>query len=234
MIEFSENTRVKIPALVHATRLGYKYLSLKENKNQIDPRMNIFKTIFRDSINTINNINLNDSELEKLLDEIDDERILFILNSNKKIDNDSEFAYYYALPDIRIFNNYIRRTSKYDTFLFVDKNTRFLEFSIYTVARQKLFTYSYSYSLNKNLNKLHTVLNNFRNQLNKEVIEAERIEKENIEFIKTTAEKLKRSKLLKCKNLQVNVVQKNKYVNVFFTYGKIQIKYTGICCTFSC
>ena len=26
-MEFSENTRVKIPALVHATRLGYKYLS---------------------------------------------------------------------------------------------------------------------------------------------------------------------------------------------------------------
>lgn len=24
-MEFSENTRVKIPALVHATRLGYKY-----------------------------------------------------------------------------------------------------------------------------------------------------------------------------------------------------------------
>ena len=47
-MEFSENTRVKIPALVHATRLGYKYLSLKEIKGQLDPRMNIFKTIFKD------------------------------------------------------------------------------------------------------------------------------------------------------------------------------------------
>ena len=28
MVEFSENTRVKIPALVHATRLCYEYLSL--------------------------------------------------------------------------------------------------------------------------------------------------------------------------------------------------------------
>ena len=53
-MEFSENTRVKIPALVHATRLGYKYLSLKEVKNQLDTRMNIFKTIFKDSINKIN------------------------------------------------------------------------------------------------------------------------------------------------------------------------------------
>ena len=25
-MEYSENTRVKIPALVHLTRLGYKYL----------------------------------------------------------------------------------------------------------------------------------------------------------------------------------------------------------------
>jgi len=27
---FSENTRVKIPALIHLTRLGYKYFSLKD------------------------------------------------------------------------------------------------------------------------------------------------------------------------------------------------------------
>ena len=39
-MEFSENTRVKIPALVHATRLGYKYLSLKEVKNQLDAKKN--------------------------------------------------------------------------------------------------------------------------------------------------------------------------------------------------
>lgn len=34
--EFSENTRVKIPALVHTTRLGYEYLSLKDHKDDID------------------------------------------------------------------------------------------------------------------------------------------------------------------------------------------------------
>ena len=45
-MEFSENTRVKIPALVHATRLGYKYLSLKDYKNEIDEETNIFKNIF--------------------------------------------------------------------------------------------------------------------------------------------------------------------------------------------
>ena len=32
-MEFSENTRVKIPAIVHATRLGYDYISLKDKKD---------------------------------------------------------------------------------------------------------------------------------------------------------------------------------------------------------
>ena len=55
-MEFSENTRVKIPALVHAARLGYKYLSLKESKKEIDEETNIFKNIFKESINRINNL----------------------------------------------------------------------------------------------------------------------------------------------------------------------------------
>ena len=45
-MEFSENTRVKIPALVHTTRLGYKYLSLKDFKKDIDENTNIFKSVF--------------------------------------------------------------------------------------------------------------------------------------------------------------------------------------------
>jgi type I restriction enzyme R subunit len=65
MVEFSENTRVKIPALVHATRLGYKYLSLKEYKNEIDEKRNIFKNIFKESINRINNLELSDDNITK-------------------------------------------------------------------------------------------------------------------------------------------------------------------------
>lgn len=71
MAEFSENTRVKIPGIVHATRLGYRYISLKDEKKQIDSRMNILKVIFKDSINRINNSDLNDNDVDKLLDEID-------------------------------------------------------------------------------------------------------------------------------------------------------------------
>ena len=70
MAEFSENTRVKIPALVHATRLGYKYLSLKEYKNEIDEETNIFKSIFKENINRINDLELSDADITKLINEL--------------------------------------------------------------------------------------------------------------------------------------------------------------------
>lgn len=70
MAEFSENTRVKIPALVHITRLGYKYLSIKEYKNEIDEETNIFKNIFKESINRINNLELSDENITKLINEL--------------------------------------------------------------------------------------------------------------------------------------------------------------------
>lgn len=58
-IMFSENTRVKIPAIVQLTRLGYGYLSLKDPKihAQIDPKTNIFRSIFLDSLVRINSTN---------------------------------------------------------------------------------------------------------------------------------------------------------------------------------
>ena len=56
-MEHSENTRVKIPALVHLTRLGYKYLSLKKEKENIDEDINIFKNIFCESIKSISKWN---------------------------------------------------------------------------------------------------------------------------------------------------------------------------------
>lgn len=49
---FNENTRVKIPAILHLTQLGYKYVSLK---NAIwDTDTNIFNAIFTESIKQIN------------------------------------------------------------------------------------------------------------------------------------------------------------------------------------
>ena len=69
-MEYSENTRVKIPALVHLTRLGYKYLSLKEEKNNIDTDINIFKNNFLESINRINNTSYELVDIEKIINEL--------------------------------------------------------------------------------------------------------------------------------------------------------------------
>ncbi|MDP2395340.1 MAG: hypothetical protein Q8M44_00030 [bacterium] len=63
----NEDTRVKIPTILHLTRLGYKYLSLKDIKWDINT--NIFTDIFYDSIIKINpKIKLDD--IKKLLDKI--------------------------------------------------------------------------------------------------------------------------------------------------------------------
>ncbi len=50
-MKFNEDSRVKIPSILHLTRLGYKYLSLKDtawNENT-----NIFKDIFTSSIQNL-------------------------------------------------------------------------------------------------------------------------------------------------------------------------------------
>jgi type I restriction enzyme R subunit len=50
---FNEDTRVKIPAILTLTRLGYGYLSLK-NRTDIDPQTNIFKDIFFNALHKLN------------------------------------------------------------------------------------------------------------------------------------------------------------------------------------
>ncbi len=51
---FNEDTRVKIPAILHLAKLGYKYISLKDNRWDIDT--NIFTDIFSDSLKRINSL----------------------------------------------------------------------------------------------------------------------------------------------------------------------------------
>ena len=64
---FNENTRVKIPAILHLTRLGYEYVSLK---NAVwDENANIFLNIFAESINRIN---LNQMDLNSNIQDNDD------------------------------------------------------------------------------------------------------------------------------------------------------------------
>jgi type I restriction enzyme, R subunit len=49
---FSEDSRVKIPCILHLVRLGYRYLSLQGAT--WDAETNIFADIFREAISWIN------------------------------------------------------------------------------------------------------------------------------------------------------------------------------------
>ncbi len=65
---FNEDSRVKIPAILHLQRLGYEYLSLKD-KNTIDESTNIFIDVFKSSIKRINK-DIDEAGLSRLLADI--------------------------------------------------------------------------------------------------------------------------------------------------------------------
>jgi len=91
---FNEDTRVKIPAILHLCRLGYGYLSLSTSK--IDPETNIFTDIFIQSIGRLNP-ELEEDDIGRLLKEI-----------RVKLDNDDlGHAFYDMLANssgIRLFD----------------------------------------------------------------------------------------------------------------------------------
>lgn len=64
---FNENTRVKIPAILHLCRLGYSYVSL--SKAKWDLETNIFTDIFEESIKRINP-DIEPSDIKRLLEDI--------------------------------------------------------------------------------------------------------------------------------------------------------------------
>lgn len=63
---FTEDSRVKIPAILHLLKLGYEYISLKD-QNRIEGN-NIFTSIFIPQVCKINDIEVD--EAKRLLDEI--------------------------------------------------------------------------------------------------------------------------------------------------------------------
>ncbi|MGH9626549.1 MAG: type I restriction endonuclease, partial [Bryobacteraceae bacterium] len=67
MSAFNENSRVKIPALLHLERLGYRYLSLKQARR--DTRSNIFPELFEAALLRINP-DLRSADTPALLDQI--------------------------------------------------------------------------------------------------------------------------------------------------------------------
>jgi len=66
-MKFTEDTRVKIPTILHLIRLGYEYLSLKNQ--QWDIETNIFPEIFRKAIAKINP-SLEEADIGRLLEEV--------------------------------------------------------------------------------------------------------------------------------------------------------------------
>ena len=66
----NENSRVKIPALVHLTRLGYQYLSLKKYNGHICSETNIFKDILRAGINRVNQCSIPEQDIDRLVNEL--------------------------------------------------------------------------------------------------------------------------------------------------------------------
>jgi type I restriction enzyme R subunit len=66
-MKFNEDSRVKIPSILHLIRLGYKYLSLK---GAIwDKSTNIFTDIFKESVQRINQ-EMDSSEIDRFYDEV--------------------------------------------------------------------------------------------------------------------------------------------------------------------
>lgn len=65
-MKFNEDSRVKIPALLHLIHLGYQYIPLNE-QNRIESN-NIFSSIFIPKISALNGIT--EQEAQRILDEI--------------------------------------------------------------------------------------------------------------------------------------------------------------------
>ena len=68
-MKFNEDSRVKIPTILHCMRLGYDYVSLKNAGSVRDESTNIFSAVFLSSVQRINP-GLSDYEARQALDEI--------------------------------------------------------------------------------------------------------------------------------------------------------------------
>lgn len=66
-MKFNEDTRVKLPTILHLVRLGYQYLSLKGQQWDLDT--NIFPDLFSQAIGTINP-DMESDDIARLLDEV--------------------------------------------------------------------------------------------------------------------------------------------------------------------
>lgn len=66
---FNEDSRVKIPAIVHLTRLGYTYVP-KSGIVNLHADTNIFKDLFKQGLSKINGTEYSDSEIDTFITEL--------------------------------------------------------------------------------------------------------------------------------------------------------------------
>ena len=66
-----EDSRVKIPALVHFMRLGYTYMSIKDKTRDIDydGDTNIFYALFQKALNQINGADFSMNDIKRIISE---------------------------------------------------------------------------------------------------------------------------------------------------------------------
>ena len=67
-MNFTEDSRVKIPAILHLARLGFEYIPRNQHSHR-NEKNNIFPTIFKESIQKINN-NMSNDKVGRLLEDI--------------------------------------------------------------------------------------------------------------------------------------------------------------------
>lgn len=92
LTKFNEDTRVKLPATIHALRLGWIYRSYMEalTDGQIDPQTKILKDSFKAGIEKINGRKFDNDEIKELL-----EKINSVISNN---DLGKEFYYWLINP----------------------------------------------------------------------------------------------------------------------------------------
>lgn len=86
VVKFNEDSRVKIPAILHLTRLGYTFLTKSEMTN-IHSDTNIFINQFKEGISKINNKEYTDRQIKSFITEI----------SNQLENNDLGKVFYNSL-----------------------------------------------------------------------------------------------------------------------------------------
>lgn len=93
---FNEDSRVKIPALLHFLRLEYTYQTKK--KQNINPHNNIFVDVFKQSIRNINGKDYTDEQLDALIKEIE------TLTENRRDKGKSFYERLVNCDDIMLIN----------------------------------------------------------------------------------------------------------------------------------